>query len=297
MGLPDKQITMTIKTSAILYQIKSYIFIIIGLFINAFGWVAFLVPAKIVGGGVTGIAAIIYYISGFPIGISVLIINFVLVLCGIKVLGLRFAISSIFGILIISLLFLLLPQFIREPIVSDRFMSALIGGALAGIGIGIALTNGGNSGGTDIIALIITKYRNISLGRVILYIDVLIIASSYLIARELETIVFGYVVMVVLAYTIDLVIEGKKQSFQITIVTNYSDIISERIGNEIGRGITFYKGTGWYSKKDKNIIMCVCQRHDKQKILKVVGQVDRDAFITVAKVSAVFGANFDRLKY
>ena len=288
---------MNINKKTRFQQIQSYSFITIGLLINAFGWVAFLVPAQIIGGGATGIAAIIYYQSGFPIGISVLIINFFLVSVGMKVLGLRFAISSIFGILIISIMFLLLPHLISEPIVSDRFMSALIGGALAGVGIGIAITNGGNSGGTDIIALIITKYRNISPGRVILYIDVLIIASSYFIARDLETIVFGYVVMAVLTYAIDLVIEGKKQSFQITVVSDYSDIISERIGKELGRGITFYKGTGWYTKKDKDVIMCVCQRHDKQQILRVIDQIDRSAFITIGKVSAVFGANFDRLKY
>lgn len=288
---------MEMKEKTLFQNIKSYLFITIGLFINAFGWVAFLVPAQIVGGGATGIAAIIYYISGFPIGISVLIINAVLVLCGMKVLGLRFAISSIFGILIISALFLLLPHLISEPIVTDRFMSALIGGALAGVGIGIAISNGGNSGGTDIIAMIITKYRNISPGRVILYIDVLIIASSYLIAGELETIVFGYVVMAVLAYSIDLVIEGTKQSFQVTVVTDYSEEISGEIGRELGRGITFFKGKGWYTQKERDVIMCVCQRHDKQKILKVIDQIDGDAFITVGKVSAVFGANFDRLKY
>ncbi|MBI9102496.1 MAG: YitT family protein [Spirochaetales bacterium] len=280
----------------ILNEIKNYIFITIGLFLTTFGWVAFLVPAQIVGGGVNGIAAIIYYITGFPMGISILIINIALVLLGMRILGFKFALSSIFGIVTMSLMFLVLPKFINEPIVTDRFMATLIGGALAGTGIGIAISSGGNSGGTDIIALIVTKYRNISPGRVILLLDVAIIASSYLLSQNLETVVFGYVEMAVVSYVIDLVIEGRKQSFQITVVSDLSTNIAERIGVEIGRGITLFKGSGWFSKKDKDIIICVCQRYDKQKILRIVDQEDPGAFITIGRVSAVFGYNFDRIK-
>jgi len=280
----------------ILNRIKSYTLIIAGLLIAAFGWVAFLIPAQVAGGGVTGLSVIIYYISGFPAGFSILIINIFLVLLGMRIIGVRFAITSIFGILMMSLLILILPRFITEAIVEDRFMSTLIGGALAGSGIGIAIANGGNSGGTEIIALIITKYKNISPGRILLYLDVLIVASSYLINREIETVVYGYVVMAVASFTIDLVLEGTRQSFQLTVISDYSAEIAERIGNEIGRGITIFKGSGWYSKRSKEILMCVCRRYDKQNILRIIHQTDPAAFITVAKVSAVFGENFDRIK-
>jgi uncharacterized membrane-anchored protein YitT (DUF2179 family) len=277
-------------------KINSYVLITAGLFLNAFGWIAFLIPAQIVGGGVTGIGAVIYYIVNFPIGLSVLLINIILVLLGMKILGLKFALKSIFGIITISLLLTILPRFISGPIVEDRFMSALIGGALAGAGIGIAISNGGNSGGTDIIALIITKYRNVSPGKIILYVDVLIIASSYFIKREIETVVYGYVVMAVRTWAIDLIIEGLKQSYQFTIVSDHSAEIAEKISTGIGRGITILNGTGWYSKTEKNVLLCACHRYDKRRILNIVNMTDPKAFITMGKVSAVFGKNFDSIR-
>lgn len=280
----------------LLNQIKSYAWIIAGLLLAAFAWTAFLIPAEITGGGVTGLSVVIYFLTDLPVGISILLINAVLVLLGMKILGVKFALASIFGILMTSALMLILPRVITSPIIEDRFMSALIGGALSGAGIGIAISNGGNSGGTEIIALIITKYKNISTGRVLLYLDVIIVASSWLINHELETIVYGYVVMAVGTYTIDLVLEGSKQSFQITIISDLSVEIASHIGNEIGRGITIFKGAGWFTKQDKDVLICVCGRSDKQKILRAIDLADPNAFITVAKVSAVFGENFDRIK-
>jgi len=289
---------MKINTKKVLNQIKSYVLIAFGLLINAFAWAAFLIPAKIVGGGVTGASAIIFYLTDFPVWISFLGINSVLVLLGMRILGLKFAISSIFGIGSISLFFMFLPGLITEPLITDRFMSALIGGALAGIGIGIAFVNGGNSGGTDIIALIITKYRNITPGRIILYLDVLIIATSYFINREVETVVYGYVVMAVFAYTLDLMIEGAKQSYQIIIISkNKKNEIADRIGTEVGRGVTFLKSYGWYTKEESDVLMVISQKHDKQNILKIVNECDKKAFISIAKVSAVFGQNFESIKY
>ena len=270
--------------------------ILIGIFLVAFGWTAFLIPARVAGGGVTGLSAVIYYLTGFPAGFSILIINSGLVLLGMRMLGVKFALSSLFGIVYLSALMILLPRFISGPIVEERFMATLIGAALIGSGIGIAIANGGNSGGTEIIALIVTKYRNISPGRVLLYLDVLIIATSWFVNNELEMIVYGYVVMAVSTYCIDLVLEGSKQSFQITVVSDRADEIARRIGEDIGRGITQISGTGWYTGKRKNILMCVCRRYDKQKILMIIEREDPKAFITVGKVSAVFGLNFDRIK-
>ncbi len=277
--------------------IKNYIFITFGLFINALGWVAFLIPAKIVGGGVTGLSSIIYYITDFPVGVSILIINSILILLAIKILGAKFAVTSIYGIVTISVFFMILPQFITQPIITDRFMSALIGGAIAGVGIAIAFINGGNSGGTDIIALIINKYRNVPPGRIILYCDLGIIASSFFISQSLETVVYGYVVMAVFAYTLDLVIEGAKQSYQLTIMSQQSGLIADRITSELGRGVTLIKGTGWYTKHEVDVLLVVIRKHDKTKVMKIIVETDKNAFISQAKVSAVFGLNFDKIRY
>ncbi|MBN2664775.1 MAG: YitT family protein [Bacteroidales bacterium] len=276
--------------------VKSYFFITFGLLINVFGWVAFLIPAEIVGGGITGLSSIIFYITGFPIGISVLLFNSILVLLAMKILGAKIGLASVFGIATVSALFFILPEVITQPIISDRFMSALIGGAFAGVGIGIAFVNGGNSGGTDIIALIINKYKNISPGRIILYIDIMIIASSYFISRKIETVVYGYVVMGVFAYTLDLILDGAKQSYQLTVMSKKSHEIADEITLNVGRGVTLMKGTGWYTKNEIDVLFVIIRKHDKQKVLRILAEIDNDAFISEAKVSAVFGIGFDRIK-
>lgn len=275
---------------------KSYFFITLGLFINVFGWVAFLIPAQIVGGGITGLSSIIFYISGFPIGISILIFNSILVALAIKILGAKFGFTSIYGILVVSLFFLILPKFIHGPIVTERFMSALIGGAIAGVGIAIAFINGGNSGGTDIIALIISKYRNITPGRIILSIDILIIASSYFISQKIETVVYGYVVMGVFAYTLDLLLDGAKQSYQLIVMSKKSHEIADQITQNVGRGVTLLKGTGWYSKADVDVLIIIVRKYDKTKTYHAIVEIDKNAFISESKVSAVFGLGFESIK-
>ncbi len=288
---------MNMKKESIMSFVKSYFFITLGLAINVFGWVAFLIPAEIVGGGVSGLATIIFYITEFPIGFSVLIANSILVLLAIKILGAKFGLSSIFGIITVSVFFLFMPEIITTQIVKDnRLLSALIGGGLAGVGIGMAFINGGNSGGTDIIALIINKYKNISPGKIILYIDILIIASSYFISYDTETVVYGYVVMGVFAYTLDLMLDGAKQSYQLTVISKKSDEIAEQITQNVGRGVTLLKGTGWYSKSDVDVLIVIIRKHDKPKVFKILAQTDKDAFISEAKVSAVFGIGFDKIK-
>ncbi len=288
---------MKLTKSQIIRNLKSLPMIALGLLINAFAWVGFLIPAKVVGGGVTGASAIVFWTTDIPVWVTFLSANAILVLLGMRILGLKFALSSMFGIGAISLMFVFLPYFITEPLVNDRFMSALIGGALAGVGLGIAFVNGGNSGGTDIIALIITKYRNVTPGRVILYLDVLIIASSYFLNQEIETVMYGYVVMGVFAYSLDLVVEGAKQSYQFVIISKERDAIADRIGKETGRGVTFLKGYGWYTKSETEVLLVMSHKHDKQIILRIIAETDKNAFITVTKVSAVFGLNFNTLKY
>jgi len=273
-----------------------YLYITTGLFIFAFGWTAFLIPSEIVGGGLAGLGSLIYFVTGFPVGVTTLAVNIVLILIALKILGAKFGINTIYGIIISSIFFIVLQQYITEPIVKEQFMSALIGGALGGVGIGIAFSHGGNSGGTDIIALIINKYRNISPGRVFLYFDIVIIASSWFIFYSIEKIVYGYVVMAVASYSVDLMINGARQSFQIMIYSNYDKIISERISKEVGRGVTCLKAYGWYSKKDISVIMVIARKQDKQKILSIVKETDENAFMSVAKIMGVFGRNFDEVK-
>lgn len=293
------------RDSVVFRTVKSYIFITIGLFMYTFAWSGFLIPSGILGGGISGVSTLIYYATGkaIQVGFSNLIMNAVLVVIAIKILGAKFGMNTIYGIVISSLFFILLQNLIHEPIIQDnKFMCALIGAMLSGTGIGIAFSNGGNSGGTDIIALIITKYFNISPGRVILYLDILIVSSSYFIFPNLppqervEIIVYGFVIMGVFSYTLDTVIEGNKQSYQIMVFSKENRLIADRIGEEIKRGVTILKGEGWYSKSEQNVLMVIARKQDKSEIMKIINESDREAFISIAKVSGVFGKNFDSIK-
>lgn len=283
----------------VLTTLKTYTIITIGLFINALAWNAFLIPSEIVGGGITGVSALVFYATnnGIPIGITFLVINAFLLLISIKSLGLRFGIKTIYAIIVLAFFFTLLSKYFTEPIVSERFMSAIIGGILAGVSIGIVFTQGGSTGGTDIIAMIINKYRNISPGRVILLLDVVIITSSYLVFQSIETIVYGYVTMAVTSYSIDMLLMGHRQSVQLFIFSRKHEEIAQRIANDIGRGVTLLKSKGWYSKEESCLLMVVVRRHETSDVYKTIKEIDPEAFISVSNVMGVYGKGFDPIKH
>ena len=292
---------MNLTSATKSHTFLSYTRITIGLFTYVFGWSVFLIPSKIVGGGTSGISSIIYFLTGFPVGIANLLMNLVLLSVAIKLLGKQSVISSIYGILVTSGLFVLLQQVLHiDQLISvsnfDPFMCCLIGGALSGVGIGLAMTRGGNSGGIDIVALIINKYYNISPGRVILIADILIIGSSWFISYSIENIVYGYIYMCLLTFVIDLVIEGNKQSYQIMVFSQHAQEIADQIGKEIKRGITLLDAKGWYTGSNITVLLIIAHKADRQKILHLIKAKDQQAFISVAKVQGVFGRNFDTIK-
>jgi uncharacterized membrane-anchored protein YitT (DUF2179 family) len=276
--------------------IKSHLIITFGLFLNALGWTAFLIPAKITGGGITGVSTLIYYGTGFPLGISYLIINAVLVLFAIKILGRSFGVKTIFSVVVLSVLFSLLQQLITKPIINDAFLSTVLGGILGGAGVGIVFTQGGSTGGTDIIAMIINKYRNISPGRIILYCDVFIIASSYFLFQSIEKIVYGYVAMGITSYTIDLLFTGSKQSVQMFIFSKKYDEIAERIGKEVGRGVTIIDGKGWYTGEETKVLLVMVKKPEASQIFRIIKEVDHNAFMSVNNVMGVYGQGFERIR-
>lgn len=279
-----------------LQTVRSHLIITFGLLLNALGWTAFLIPAEITGGGITGVSTLIFYASGFPIGVSYLMINAVLVLFAIKILGVNFGVKTIFSVVILSVLFTLLQRYITEPIVNDAFLSTVIGGILGGAGVGIVFSQGGSTGGTDIIAMIINKYRNISPGRIILYCDVVIIAFSFLIFGSLEKLVYGYVAMGITSYTIDLLFTGSKQSVQMFIFSKQYDEIAQRIGKEVGRGVTIIDGKGWYSGETTKILLVMVRKQEASQLFRIIKEVDRNAFMTVNNVMGVYGQGFERIR-
>lgn len=275
---------------------KTYLIITIGLFINALGWTAFLIPAEITGGGITGVATVIFYATEIPVWIPYLMINLILIVVSIKILGKSFGIKTIYSTVVLTLFFSVLQGLITEPIVTENFMSSVVGGILAGAGVGIVFSQGGSTGGTDIIAMIINKYRNISPGKIILYADVLIISSSFLIFKSIEKTVYGYVTMAVTAYAIDLILTGAKRTVQLFIFSKKYDEIARRVTQDINRGITLIDGTGWYTKQESKILMVLVKKQESNSLLRIIKEIDPDAFISVNNVMGVYGRGFDRIK-
>ncbi len=284
------------KKKTFFNELKSYSIITVGLFVMALGWTAFLIPNEILGGGVSGIATLIFWSTGLPVGVSVLTINAVLIIFALRILGTGFGVKTIYSIAVLSGFFALLQYYIKEPFVTDKFMASVVGAALAGSSMGIIFTQGGSTGGTDIVAMIINKYRNISPGKIILLLDVFIISSSIIIFRSITPLVYGFVVMAVVSYSIDLIITGNKQSVQLFIFSKKADVIADRIGNETGRGVTFIKGVGWYTKSENDILMIIVKRMEYPEVFRIVKQEDPDAFVSLSSVMGVYGQGFDVMR-
>lgn len=291
---------MTAKT--IIDTARPYLTIAFGLLVFSIAWTAFLLPHQISGSGVSGIGAIVYYATGIPMGYTYFAINAIFLVVAMKILGTGFGIKTIYGIALGAAMLSVLQPLIPDQVVGEKFMSAIIGGSLCGVGVGIIFTQGGSAGGTDIIAMIVTKYRNISPGRVILLCDVVIISSSYVIlthletAQRIETMVYGFVTMAIQAYTIDAVLSGNRQSVQIFIFSQLYEQIADQITTKIRRGVTVIEGTGWYTREKQKVIVTLVRKQEASDLYRIVKNIDRDAFITVANVMGVYGKGFEDIK-
>jgi len=212
--------------------------------------------------------ALVYYASGIPISITYFAINAVLLLISVRIIGLKFSLRTIYGVAIMTLFFSVLPQAVPGTFVGkeDNFMACVIGGLLSGAGIGLVFLSNGSSGGTDIIAKVVNKYRNITLGRTLLYCDVLIICSSYFLEfGSLEKIVYGLTAMAITTITVDMVINGVRQSVQFFIFSKEYEQIATRINIEVHRGVTLLDGMGWYSKEPVKVITVIARKNESIK--------------------------------
>lgn len=285
----------------ILDELKAYGIMSIGIVLYTFAVTAFFIPHKVVTGGVTGLGTLIYFMSGetIPVSFSYFAINIVLLAISLKVLGWKFGIKTIFAMLLATLLLYIFQEHVIGDymLVKDTLLAVILGGMLCGVGIGMALSQGGSTGGTDIIAMIINKYKNISPGMVILYIDVFIIALGFLVDNpSLEKIIYGYVVMGVVAYSIDMFIEGKKQSCQLMIFSSRYEEVADAIQANVNRGVSVIDAQGWYSKESKKMVMVVIRKHESSKVFKIVKSIDNKAFISMGSVMGVYGEGFEDIR-
>lgn len=279
-------------------NIRDYLMITLGLLLYVCAWKGFLLPHKVVGGGATGIAALLYYSMKVPMWISYFLINLGLLIASIKILGWSFSIRTVYGVLVLTLFFAVIPEASIGTFVSetDSFMACVIGGIVMGTGAGIIFANNGSSGGTDIIAKLVNKYRNITLGRMILYSDVLVVCSSILLKDgSIERIVYGLTTLVISTLVIDMVIDGVRQSVQFLIISRNYDQIAQQI-NQIPRGVTVVDGVGWYSKEPVKVLFVLARKNESIKIFRLVKSIDPQAFISQSLAIGVYGNGFDVIK-
>ena len=279
-------------------QIKDYLFIIFGSFCYALSWQGFLIPNELTTGAVTGLASIIYYAFGTPpIDVTYAVVNVILLIFALKILGVKFCIRTIFGVFFCWLFLHILPLWIPEGLTKgDTFMAAVIGGILCGVGLGVVFTANGSTGGTDIIAAMVNKYRNVSFGKMLLYIDIIIITSSYLVFHDVERVIYGYIIMFITTTVCDMIINGIKASSQLLIFSDKWEEIAEQISQKLQRGVTVLDGMGWYTKESKKVLVVVAKRTQITQIQRLIKEIDPNAFISQSSVSAVYGQGFDKIK-
>ena len=279
------------------FYLKDYSMIFAGLILYALGLTGFLLPNKIVTGGLAGITVLIKSTTDIPLWVSYLSINAVLLIVAWKIVGKSFVIKTVISVGVLTFLLRYGEIYITRPIIhADPLLSSMIGAMFCGAGLGLVYSVNGSTGGTDIIGAVVTQYRHVSMGRVLLLVDVLIIASSFFYFRSVEKIAIGLIVMAVMYYAVDLMISGMRQSVQFFIFTSKYEEVASHINSEIKRGCTIIDGMGWYSKKSQKIIVVLARKTESTSIFRLVKSIDQDAFVTQANVVGVYGKGFDSLK-
>ena len=293
---------------------KEYLLLTLGILIYVAGWTIFMIPNNLIGGGLTGVSSIIQYAVGIKMGYTYFVLNAILLVTAFVVIGANFGGKTIYAIILASVGLNVLQDLIPAAIIetlsvqNGKLMSTIMGGILSGAGIGMSMSQGGSTGGTDIIALIVNKYRNISPGRIILWIDAVIILSSLAVpsytaegelvpfAEKITTVVYGLILITVNGYVIDLYLSGSKQSVQLFIMSRKYEEIADAITKDIHRGVTVLPAVGWYTKKENHVLMVVTRKTDLNFLLKYIKAIDNDAFLSVSSVSGVYGNGFDAIK-
>lgn len=287
--------------------LRDYLQMFLGTLIYTVGYTCFLLPYKIVSGGVTGVSTLVFYITGFPAGNTYFIINVVLLLMAMRVLGWRYLVRTVIVTLLVSSAISLMQTQLTEvgpdgtPMLmhilgEQKFMACVIGAFFEGLGLAVIFLAGGSTGGTDIIASAINKYWDISLGRLLLMLDIVIIGSSYIIGHELETMVVGYLAMFISTNFLDYVINSARRSVQFIIISERYEKIAEEVNTRLERGVTVLAGEGFYSKEKRQVLLILAKRYESRSIFQLIKSIDPRAFVSMSNVEGVFGEGFDKIK-
>lgn len=292
------------KFSRLWEFIVDFLAINIGMAVYSLGWAAFLLPYHITTGGMTGMFAIIYYVTGFPVSYAILIANGILLLFALWQLGWKFTIKTAYAVLALSTYLTLGQQMMTQDDGTllqllgegQDSMACVLGAILNGLGIGIVFLSGGSTGGWDIIAALVNKYRNISFGRALLYLDFLVIASCWPIFHDWRMVVFGYVTLAVYTYALDMLINSARQDIQFIIFTNKPEEISHRIITETCHSVTSMNGEGYYSHQEIKVLITIVHKRESVQILRMIKETDPNAFVSQSRAEGVYGNGFKAIK-
>ena len=270
----------------------------LGLILTAFAIVAFKTPNHFAFGGTSGMSVILSTLfPTLPVGVFMWIINAVLVVLGFIFLERKAILWSVFASFALSAYVSLFELFIPTDVSlkGDMWLDLCFAVILPARGSAIVFDIGASTGGTDIVAMIINKYRTVSYGKILIYSDFVIIGSALLVGMGSSAVIYGYVMTAVVGYTVDMIMAGNQQSSQVFIVTHDYEKLAQAIVDNVHRGVTLIDSQGWYSKKESKIVMVVCRKRETSMILKFVKTIDPEAFMTVGSVMGVYGKGFQTI--
>ena len=293
----------TLKSS-IRRKFMDYVWITVALAMYTFGWMFFMLPYKIVTAGVTGISAIVLYAWDIPVNYTYLAINFVLAFFGLKVLGWRFMTKTVYAIVMLTFMLGIGQDLVTMPDGSfyqlmgpgQDFISIIIGCCFTGTALAICFLHNGSTGGTDIVAAVVTKYKNISIGRVLIVMDCMIILSSYPLFHDWRKIAFGLVTMAVENFVLDYVMNARRESVQFMIFSRKYQELANVIGTKMDHGVTILDGHGWYTGNEVKVLCILAKKREQVSILRIIKAIDPQAFVSVGQVAGVYGEGFDAIK-
>ena len=296
--------------NSLMTDAKDYVMIIVGLMLYALGFCAFILPYHIVIGGMAGLGTLVYFATGglIPVAVTMYGVNIMLLIAGGRMLGRAFTLRTIFGATGLSLFIGAIEAYVlsRPPLVQDPTMSIVLGGILLGLGIGTIYIHNGTSGGSDIVAAMVAKVSNVSVGRTLMLVDMSIVAFTFFLPFDgdmeqrvqdcVPRIIYGWVIIFIYSYITDMLINTNRQATQFIIFSSKWKEIADKVHTDANRGVTVLDAMGWYSKHEVKILMVWCRKIESVTIFRIVKSVDENAFITQTNVNGVYGKGFDQMK-
>lgn len=287
------------EAKSLYHTIRDYAIITVAMLMGVVGLNLFLLPNQITMGGIMGIASIVYWGTGIPAQDTYFVLNAVLLIAALKVLGWKFCAKTIYGVIVFTvgstvLLAVLPPE--THLLADQKFMACMVGGVFMGTSVGLGLSAGGSTGGSDVIAAMVHKYRDVSLGRIILFCDLTIITSSYVVLQDWEKVLYGYVLLFIISFCVDHVVNSLHQSVQFFIISDHYQEIGEAINKIADRGCSTLNGNGFYSKKDIKVIYCIAKKSEASFIFDLIDEIDPEAFVAQSNCVGVYGMGFDQVR-